>query len=224
VCQQLGQPRGCLIGWVKVAAYLPGTDAVVLHVLLPTYVRSRASAQLPRARARARAEMRRRERGMKREEFHEIARQPPFSRSGELLRFVTRKPATVIGSLEEPVDLETRFSKPEFGISARYESVDNARNSLVMRLVRSREKTRVRGIALEATLFLNHSLSFCQIARRYPARWNARRSRFALTNQLARFAALPPPPPPPPRPSSSHRFLANERADLAIRAQSDKYS
>jgi len=81
--------------------------------------------------------------------------------------------------------------KPEFGISARYESVDNARNSLVMRLVRSREETRVRGIALEATLFLNHSLSFCQIARRYPAR----RSRFVLMNQLARVANESPPPP-----------------------------
>lgn len=67
VCQQLGQPRGCLIGWVKVTTCLPARlrDAVVS---LPTYVHSRAphhgtcllarSLSRERARARAHVEMR----------------------------------------------------------------------------------------------------------------------------------------------------------------------
>lgn len=52
VCQQLGQPQGCLIGWVKVTTCLPARprDAVVS---LPTYVHSRAPHRHMPSRAHA---------------------------------------------------------------------------------------------------------------------------------------------------------------------------
>lgn len=41
MCRQSGQSRGCLIGWVKVAAYL-NRDATLYHVLPPRFFYLRA--------------------------------------------------------------------------------------------------------------------------------------------------------------------------------------
>jgi hypothetical protein len=118
VCQQLGQPRGCLIGWVKVATYLPGTDIVVLHppILLPTYVRSRARGNASSGTGR----------GMERQEFLEIASASFFEVRQTIAlcdrnwQFRAARPRDMI---PKRLDLNLKW------ISARYESVDNARNS-----------------------------------------------------------------------------------------------
>lgn len=136
MCQQLGQPRGCLIGWVKVTTYLPtylpGTPSsstyfsrhmYMVHALTCT------ATQPPRARARGNALCRLSERNrdgrrkITRDRVSLVFRDPPQNSTFYASR---HKLATIIGSLVEPADLETWFrrSNPEFRINTRYGSAD----------------------------------------------------------------------------------------------------
>lgn len=154
MCQQLGQPRGCLIGWVKVTTYLPTRET-------PSYLFLRTCAHVHRtsahAASRARGNAVCRESGTERESV--------LAKSRESRRFFS-EPEIAPRSYIRPVNLanvisgfgttRSRDTIPHTGlgrINTRCESTDNVLTSrcclagltTVVRLCISRVRTSSGG-------------------------------------------------------------------------------
>lgn len=133
MCQQLGQPRGCLIGWVKVTTCLPARlrDAVVS---LPTYVRAltcTASAHAS-SRARGNAELLRAERERESELAKSRVGAAFLSESEIAPRYVCDVNFAIVIRVLEPESIprhDSRGLNLRFRINICCKSLDNARSS-----------------------------------------------------------------------------------------------